>query len=126
MQKTILAVVVSGAWIGASEFLRNELLFKPHWLSHYQNLGLTFPSTMINNAVWGVWSFVMAGLVYVLTRSFSFWKTAVFAWLSYFVMMWLVIGNLNVLPFSLLWIAVPWSMIEIAGTVFLCRRLDPV
>jgi hypothetical protein len=47
------------------------------------------------------------------------------AWIAGFVMMWLVIGNMNVLPFGLLWIAVPWSVVEVWGAVSIARRLAP-
>jgi hypothetical protein len=63
MKNAVMATVCAGLWIGFSEFLRNELLFKSFWLEKYESLGLTFPSTPINNAVWVVWSFVLAGLI---------------------------------------------------------------
>jgi len=40
-----------------------------------------------------------------------------------YVMMWVVIWNLSVLPFGILPVAVPWSFVEALGAAFICRRL---
>ena len=37
--------------------------------------------------------------------------------------MWIVIGNLDVLPLALLPVAVPWSLIEVALAVLIARRI---
>jgi hypothetical protein len=124
MKRTILATFISGAWIGASEFLRNELLFKFMWLEHYAELGIVFPSQMINNAVWGIWSFLLAGmLVFLWRQNIGFWKTALVSWIMAFVMMWLTIGNLGVLPYPLLLPAIPLSMLEIAVALWIIAKI---
>jgi hypothetical protein len=114
MKKTLVAFVLSGLWIGGSEFLRNELLFKNLWVDKYQSLGLIFPSSAINNALWAVWSFVLAGVLLYLVRNVRFIQAVSVTWITTFVMMWIVIGNMNVLPYGILWIAVPWSLVEVA------------
>jgi hypothetical protein len=125
MKSSIVAIVLSGAWIGASEFLRNEVLFKFMWLDHYAELGVIFPSQMINNAVWGIWSFLLAGmLVFLWRQNFGFWKTALVSWIMAFVLMWLTIGNLGVLPFALLFPAIPLSMVEIVVALWIISRIS--
>ncbi len=123
--KHLAGIVVATAWIGASEFLRNQIVFNSYWTDHYRKLGLTFPSAPIHGAVWGVWSLALAVILYVLTQKFSFWQTVFLGWVNGFVLMWLVIGNLGVLPFSLLWFAVPWSLLEVTGAVWLLSRFKP-
>ncbi len=113
LKKSILPIVFATAWIGFSEFLRNELLFKSYWIEHYRSMGLVFPSEMLNNAVWGIWSLVFATAIYLISRKFSLRQTTFLGWLTGFVMMWLVVGNMGVLPFELLYYAVPMSLIEV-------------
>jgi hypothetical protein len=125
MKKTIFAFFLSGAWIGFSEFARNELLFKSYWLEKYHSLGILFPSAPVNNALWGVWSFVLAGLTVYLTRKLKFLETAAVLWIAAFVLMWIVIGNLNVLPIKLLLFAVPLSMVEVTGAAWICSKFLP-
>ncbi len=125
IKRGILAIFLSGMWIGASEFLRNELLFKSYWIEHYEKLGLVFPSEMANNMVWALWSFVFAGLIYWATRRMKIWEAIGFMWLAGFVMMWLVTGNLAVLPYGILVFAVPLSIIEVILAAFIVVKIDP-
>lgn len=119
--KTIGACVfLATLWISLSEFTRNELLFKSLWENHYKSMGLEFPSAPINGAMWGVWSLLFAITIFIFSRKFSLIQTVALAWFVGFVMMWVVIGNLGVLPYKLLIYAIPLSMLEsfIAALIF--------
>ena len=111
-KKTLLPIFIAFAWISASEFIRNQLIFRSLWTDHYNNLGLNFPMGAINGALWGVWSILFAVLIFVISRKFSIKETVLIAWSMAFVMMWIVIGNLSVLPVKLLLFAVPLSLLE--------------
>jgi hypothetical protein len=110
--KNALAIVLATIWISISEFVRNEYLVKSFWTKHYQGLGLTFPSASINGAIWGAWSLLFAVIIFIISRKFSLLYTTIISWLSGFMMMWVVIGNLGVLPFGMLGYAIPLSVIE--------------
>ena len=125
MGRSIAAIAAAWVWVGFSEFLRNQLLFAQLWVDHYRSLGLEFPNAPLNAALWMVWALVFVIVVWVLSRRFTLVPTMILAWVIGFVMMWLVIGNLGVLPFGLLWFAVPLSMIEAAGAVVLVAKIDP-
>jgi drug/metabolite transporter (DMT)-like permease len=124
--KRVLAILAATIWISLSEFVRNEFIVKAHWVDHYKSMGLDFPSAPINGAVWGVWSLVFAGIMYILSRRFTFLHTAILSWVIGFVLMWLVIGNLGVLPWSILPLAIPLSMVEAFVAAWLIRKVDPV
>jgi hypothetical protein len=109
---SILPVFLATAWISISEFARNEFLVKSMWIRHYQNLGLAFPDQPVNGAVWGAWSLMFAMAVFMIARKFSLLQTTIISWFFAFAMMWVVLGNLSVLPAGLLWYAIPLSMIE--------------
>jgi hypothetical protein len=122
--KNMLAIVVSGLWVNASEFFRNEIMLKSLWVSHYQAMGKTFPSAPINGALWGLWGFCFAVIIFVLSRRFSLTHTGLLAWVFGFVLMWIVLWNLSVLPNGLLLYAVPLSLLEVFVAAFLCKRLQ--
>ena len=122
--KKALPVLLATIWISISEFVRNEFLFKSFWVDHYKGLGLTFPSAPVNGAVWGVWSLVFAVAVYIISKRFSLFETAALSWVVAFVMMWLVIGNMGVLPYGLLVYAIPLSMLETLVAAFIVKRLN--
>jgi hypothetical protein len=122
MKQRAFALITAGIWISASEFIRNELLFKLYWTEKYQTLGLEFPSAPLNNALWGLWSFLLAALILYLSSRLRLIENIAVSWLFAFVLMWIVTGNLNVLPIPLLLFAVPLSILEVTGAAFLCHR----
>lgn len=125
LKTSILPVMAATAWISISEFLRNELLLKHVWVEHYASLGLDFPDAPVNGMVWGLWSLLFAcGIKTILTR-FSLIEGAALAWVMGFVLMWVVTGNMGVLPFSILVYAVPASMLEAFLAAWLIVRLTP-
>jgi hypothetical protein len=115
LKKIVLPILLATVWIGLSEFTRNEFLIKANWIAHYQSMGLVFPASMINGAVWGIWSLLFACFIFVLSGKFSLLETTVISWFAGFVLMWVVTGNLGVLPFSILYLAVPLSIFESFG-----------
>jgi hypothetical protein len=112
LRKAALPILLATIWIAASEFVRNELLLKSYWSAHYAKLGLVFPSKPVNGALWGLWSFLFAVGIYVISKRFKFMQTAWLSWFLGFVLMWIVIGNLGVLPYALLAYAIPLSLLE--------------
>jgi hypothetical protein len=122
-RRTVLPIILATAWIGASEFSRNQLLFKSSWVSHYTKLGLVFPDKPVNGALWGLWSLLFAVAVFILAKKFSLIQTAALAWFVGFVLMWVVIGNLGVLPPGLLAFAVPLSLLEAFLAAFIIKKL---
>ena len=110
--KKVSPVLFATIWISISEFVRNEFLFKSLWIKHYQSLGLTFPSEPVNGGIWGLWSLLFASALYIIAQKFTMIQTALLGWFVGFVLMWVTIGNLGVLPFDLLPYAIPLSLLE--------------
>ena len=124
LKNTILPVLMATIWISISEFVRNEFLLKSYWADHYKKLGMVFPSEPVNGALWGLWSLAFAVSIFIIARKFSFWQTLIISWLTGFLMMWVVIGNMGVLPDGLLYIAVPLSLFEVLIAVFIIKKLS--
>ncbi len=123
LKLTILPVFLAFLWITVSEFVRNELLFKSYWIEHYEKLGIVFPSAPVNGAVWGLWSLLLAVLIFILAKKFSYVQSCLLVWFAGFVLMWVVIGNLNVLPYGLLVFAIPLSLLEVFVAGWIVRKL---
>jgi hypothetical protein len=120
---TALPILLATIWISVSEFVRNEFLFKSIWVDHYAGMGLEFPSAPINGAIWGLWSLLFAIAIYILSRKFSLGETTGLAWLVGFVLMWVVTGNMGVLPFGILIYAIPLSLLEAWLAAFIIKKL---
>jgi hypothetical protein len=112
LKKTILPIFLATIWISVSEFVRNSYFLRHYWIEHYDGLGLTFPEDPINGAVWGIWSLCFAISIYIISRKFTLLQTTLLSWFVGFVLMWLVTGNMMVLPFGILVYAIPLSLLE--------------
>jgi hypothetical protein len=112
VRRILLPIVLATTWISLSEFARNQLLLASYWNEHYRGLGLTFPAAPLNGAIWGLWSLLFAITVFLLAKRFTLLQTWLLGWFVGFVLMWVVLGNLGVLPFGLLVPAVPLSLLE--------------
>ena len=121
---TILPILAAGLWTNLSEFVRNEVLVKAQWVRHYRDMNLEFPSEPANGAIWLVWGFSFAALVFVLSKRFSLLQTTFLAWFAGFFLMWLVVWNLDVLPVGILGLAVPLSLLEAFVCAWIVRMLS--
>jgi len=107
-----MPLLAAAIWIALSEILRNEVLLRSYWVRHYADLGLEFPDAALSGLTWLLWSVCLTGLLWVILRRFALFEGVGVAWFAGFPMMWLVTGNLGVLPFALLLYAVPLSLLE--------------
>lgn len=124
LKKTILPVLLATIWISISEFVRNEFLLKTYWTEHYQSLGIVFPAEPINGAIWGLWSLLFAIAIFIISKKFSLLQTTMLSWFVGFVLMWVVIVNMGVLPKGLLYIAIPLSLLEAFLASFIIKKLS--
>ena len=123
--RNIIAVILTGIWVNASEFFRNEILLKTYWIDHYQSLGMTFPSSPKNGIIWVAWGFLFAIAIYLISRKFNLIQTTLVSWFMAFVLMWVTLWNLNVLPMTILIYAVPLSLLEAFIGSYICRKMSP-
>jgi 4-amino-4-deoxy-L-arabinose transferase-like glycosyltransferase len=124
IKKTILPILLATVWISLSEFVRNTFLVHSNWVEHYQSLSMTFPEQPINGAIWGLWSLFFAIAIFILAKKFSLLQTTLLAWFVGFVLMWLVVGNMGVLPYRILPIAIPLSLLEAFLASFIIKKLS--
>ena len=123
--RNIIAVIITGIWVNASEFFRNEVLLKTYWVEHYQLLGMTFPSEPLNGMIWVAWGFLFAIAIYMISRKFDLIETTLISWFMAFVLMWVVTWNLNILPSAILFYAVPLSLLEAFIGSYVCIKISP-
>jgi len=123
-KKTVLPILLATIWISISEFVRNEFILKSYWTGHYEKLGHVFPSEPINGAVWGLWSLCFAIAIFIISKKFSLPQTTFLSWFVGFVLMWIVVWNMDILPSGLLVFAIPLSLIESFLASFIIKKLS--
>ncbi len=123
MIKVIRTIVLTGLWITASEFLRNEFLVQKIWIDHFSAMGLPFaPNPMVSGPLWMVWSFLLGLIIWKMRIFLRFWPTVAYAWIAAFPMMWIPLFNLQVLPLNTLYAALPLSFLEVFLAVLICSK----
>jgi hypothetical protein len=123
IKQIILPVLLATIWISISEFVRNEVLLNSYWTEHYQALGLIFPGDPINGAVWGLWSLLFAISIFVISKKFNLLETTLICWFVGFVLMWVVVWNMDVLPVGILIFAIPLSLLETFLAAFIIKKI---
>ena len=123
MRITIFPIIIAGIWITFSEFLRNEFLFKSYWVEQFNSLGLKFQTLSLNGLLWTIWSFALAYIIFMLLKKYSYYETLLISWLCAFVMMWIIIYNLQVMPLKLLMFAIPLSIFEVVIAEVIIKKL---
>jgi hypothetical protein len=118
--------MLTGIWVNASEFFRNEILLKTYWIDHYRSLGMTFPSEPNSGMIWIAWGFLFATAIHLISRKFNLIQTAFLSWFMAFVLMWVVVWNLNVLPIAILMYAAPLSLLETFIGSYICKKISPI
>lgn len=118
-----LAVFTSGMWMNVSEFIRNELIIKQVWVAGFENIGLSFPSAPMNGAIWGLWAFIFVAFLTWLITKFDILKSTIISWTFGFVLLWIAMRNMGILPKGLLIWAIPWSFIEVYIAAFISKRI---
>ena len=124
INKTVVPILIATIWISISEFVRNSILLHHFWTEHYKTMGLAFPEQPINGAVWGIWSLCFAIAIYIFGKKYSLVQTTFLSWFVGFVFMWLVAGNLGVLPFGILLYAIPLSLLEAFVATYIIFKLS--
>ena len=124
LKKIILHVFLTGLWINFSESVRWVLAAKSYWDEKYQSMGLVFLEEPINLAVWMTWGFLFAAIIFVLSKKFSLVQTALMSWFVVFVMLWIVLWNVGILPAGMLWIVAPLSLLEAFVGAFICKKFS--
>ena len=119
MKRFIFAIITAGVFMNLSEFIRNELLIKNIWTDGFKGLGLVFPNEPINGAIWGLWTFIFVTILVWLTTKVSIFQSTIIAWFLGFVLLWLGMWNMGILPEGLLVWAIPWSFIEVFVAAYL-------
>ena len=122
IKKIIVPILITGIWINISETVRWMFLVESYWLEKYQTLNLTFPNETINMIAWMIWGFFHATVIFILSRRYNLFQTTVLSWFVAFVMMWLIVWNVGVLPTGMLWLNIPLSLLEAFIGAYICIR----
>lgn len=125
LKKSVLPILVTGLWINISETILWIFLVKSYWIDRFDKLNIQYIEEPINMAVWGIWGFSYATVIFILAKKFTLIQTTLLSWSMVFVMMWMVVWNVGVLPTKMLWFNAPLSLIVTFVAVWICKKMMP-
>jgi hypothetical protein len=123
--RSVWHVVLLGVWINLSETVRWILYSKPQFDALFRSKGLEVPNQPINGILWMIWGFIIAFLVFILSRKFTVVQTTLITWLAVFVTVWIALWNSAVLPLEMLPVVVPLSLVNIFIATLIAKKLQP-
>lgn len=89
------------------------------------HLGMIFSIRAIESRHLGGMRRPVALAIFALSRRFSLLGATLLSWFFGFVLMWLVLWNLNVLPSAILVYAIPLSLLETFIGIDISRNYSP-
>ena len=112
-KKTILQILLVSLWVNIFETLRWMLFAKPDIDMHFKAANLVLPDEPVNNLLWLIWGIIIAVMIFIVSKKFKVLQTTFIVWITVYVMHWIALWNMAVLPINILWLAVPLTFINV-------------
>jgi len=123
-KKAIWPVVILSIWINVAETIRWMVFAKPYFVSHYQKMNIEPPGGPLYLIIWIVWGVLLAILIYIISRKFSWIETTIMVWLSVFSGMWIMLFNQSLVTFPVLLTLAAFCFIEILIAVLIAKSFQ--
>jgi len=118
----IIVTLITSLWVQASEIFRYFILVIPRVKTFWNDLDTIAHMDIPIFLIWGVWGTVLTGMVvyffwlyaqvYGNNRK-SIWISGILSWMFFFVLFWIGAANMGYSDWSILWITLPLSLIEL-------------
>jgi len=112
-KKAIWQILLVSLWINIFETLRWMLFAKPEIDMHFKAANLVLPNEPINNLLWLIWGIIIAVMIFIVSKKFKVLQTTFIVWITVYIMHWIALWNMAVLPINILWLAVPLTFINV-------------
>jgi len=121
LKKAIWKILLVSIWINIFETLRWMLFAKPEIDMHFKAANLVLPNEPINNLLWLIWGIIIAVMIFIVSKKFKVLQTTFIVWITVYVMHWIALWNMAVLPINILWLAVPLTFINVLIGVLISK-----
>lgn len=122
LRKAIWQILLVSLWINIFETVRWILFAKPDIDMHLKASNLVLPNNPINNILWLIWGIIIAVMIFIISKKFKVLQTTFIVWITVYVMHWIALWNMAVLPINILWLAVPLTFINVLVGALICSR----
>lgn len=120
-KKSIWQILIVSLWINIFETLRWLLFAKPDIDMHFRTANLVLPNEPLNNILWLIWGIMLAVMIFIISKKYKVLQTTFIVWITVYVLHWIALWNMAVLPINILWLAVPLTFINVLIGVLICK-----
>jgi hypothetical protein len=98
------------------------LFARPYIDMHFKAANLVLPNEPINNILWLIWGIIIAVMIFIISKKFKVLQTTFIVWIIVYVMHWIALWNMAVLPINILLLAVPLTFINVLVGALISNR----
>lgn len=123
--KNAIAILAAAVWISLLEFLRDQYFVQSYRIEQNQLHGFMYREEPLMGSASGIWSLFLAIFIFLMTRKLNQWHATIAAFTGCVLLMWIINGDLRVLPARLLLFALPLIVLESFMAVWIIRKISP-
>lgn len=112
LKASLTPVVAGWMWISACEFGINAYWLKAQWEEYFSALGTGFPGAPMQLLVWAGWALLYALTLRMLLARFGAIFAGLISWFMVFGLMFVALGNINLISVEMLTLVVPATLAE--------------
>ena len=71
-----------------------------------------------------IWGFMLATIIFILSKKFSPLQTTLLSWFAAFAMMWVIVWTIGVLPTGMLLFNIPNTFFVTYIGALICKKLS--
>ena len=120
-KKAIWQILLVSLWINIFESLRWVIFAKPDIEMYFKVANHVLPNQPINNILWMVWGVIIAIMIFIISKRFKLLQTTFIVWITVYVMHWIALWNMAVLPIKILFLAIPLTFINVLVGVLISK-----
>jgi len=132
LKSFVIVVLITSIWVNASEVFRYFVFVMPRVKAYWNNLESVADMNWVIFSIWGIWDTILTAMTV-----FIFWlyaqrfgynnksviTSAILAWVFFFVLYWVGAANMGYSDWSILWITLPLSLLELIIANFIAAKL---
>ena len=99
-----------------------DVICKTRYDIHFKAANLVLPNEPINNILWLIWGIIIAVMIFIISKKFKVLQTTFIVWIIVYVMHWIALWNMAVLPINILLLAVPLTFINVLVGALISNR----
>lgn len=123
--KNAIAILAAAVWLSLLEFLRDQYLVQSYRIEQNQLHGSMYREEPLMGSAAGIWSLFLAIYIFLVTRKLGNWYATIAAFSGCLLLMWVINGDLRVMPVRLILFAIPLILLESFIAVWIIRRISP-